>query len=269
MIAVLPLLQISAGLIGLYGAITAAQWLVDMSQWRDGRALGWDLQSLRRGRLARSRAVALVSAPPGLTLVAVVQLGVSLELLFMPGTAALIGLLGCFLVTELLLSLRSGADGGDKIVAVAASGALLQAIGLQFEAQRFVLAGILWSGGQLTLAYFASGASKLGLVPWRNGQALRAALTSYMWGHRWAAAVVRHASAARLLAWAIILLELAFPLALLLPVPWLCGVLGLFLLFHLAIAVVMGLNHYPWAFAATYPAVVLLGQWLRAGLGIG
>ena len=269
MIAVLPLVQISAGLIGLYGAITAGQWLVDLPQWRQGRALGWDLQNLRRGRLPRSRAAALVSAPPGLTLVAALQLGVSLGLLLLPGTAALIGLLGCFLVTELLLSLRSGTDGGDKIVLVAASGALLQAVGVQFEAPRFVLAGFLWSGGQLTLAYFASGASKLILAPWRNGEALRAALTSYMWGHRWAAAVVRHASAARVLAWAIILLELAFPLALLLPVPWLCSVLGLFLLFHLVIAVVMGLNHYPWAFAAAYPPVVLLSQWLRTGLGLG
>ena len=149
MMPVLSPLQLSAALIGLFGTITASQWLVDMPQWRDHRALGWDLQGLRRGRLARSGLAARIFAPPGLALVAAVQLGVSLGLILMPHVAALIGLLGCFVVTELLLSLRSGADGGDKIVLVAASGALLQAIGLHLSSPRLIFAGILWSGGQL------------------------------------------------------------------------------------------------------------------------
>lgn len=264
----LPLLQLSAALIGLCGALTSAQRLSDMANWRDANALGWELQRLRRRTLTRSHAAALVFAQPGLTILVAAQLVASLALIARPGLAAMIALLVCFLVAALLLALRSSADGGDKIVTIATTGALLQAAGVWLDQPRLALAGVLWAGGQLTIAYFASGASKVLLDPWRRGEALSAALTSFMFGHRWTAPLVRNAKVTRWLAWAIILLELAFPLALLAPTSWLCTVLAGFFLFHLAIAVVMGLNHYPWAFLATYPSVVLLGQWLRSVLGL-
>jgi hypothetical protein len=66
----------------------------------------------------------------------------------------------------------------------------------------------------------------------------------------------------------VIVPEVLFPFALLLPPEGLAAVLGLFLLFHLTIAAAMGLNTYPLAFVAAYPATLMLGQWLRVQLGI-
>lgn len=256
-------------LLGIWGLLSAAQWLVQVRLWRDGSALGWDLQRLCRGRFYRSEVIAALYRPGGLALLAGVLASAAIALIALPPSGLTIAALGGFAAAALLLSWRGGSDGADKMILVVASGALLQTIGLWCGSPQLVLAGDLWTGGQLTIAYFASGASKLRLAPWRRGEALSAALSSYMWGHRWTVAAVRQRPAAVLLAWTIMLIEVAFPLALLLPTVWLCAVLAGFFLFHLAIAVTMGLNHYPWAFLAAYPSALLIGQWLRAVLGLG
>jgi hypothetical protein len=266
--ASLPLLQATCFLLGFWGLINGFQWLAGMPSLQSGRALGWDLQGLRRSRLYRSNLLTTLFVSHGLSAMVVVQLVASLALLGLPVSSLSFVWLSGFWLTMQLLAFRLRPDGADKMILVVVSGALLQLLGLQFQSDRFVLAGGLWTGGQLTIAYFASGASKVLLAPWRQGEALRAALSSYMWGHRWSAPVVRHPRTAKLLAWTIILLELAFPLALLMPMAWLCAILGCFLLFHLAIAVIMGLNHYPWAFLAAYPSVLLVSQWLRSSLGL-
>ena len=264
-------LGVTGLLLGIWGLLNAAQWIADLTQWRGGSALGWDLQRLRRGRIVQSRLIAAIFAPTGLAIVAAVQLLVSAVLIALPLAGAIPSafLMGCFAAVTLTLALRAGPDGADKMALVVTSGALLQAIGIHCNEPRLTLAGVLWTGGQLTIAYFAAGASKLLLAPWRSGTALSAALSSYMWGHRWSAAVVRQHRLAWLLAWLIMLIEVAFPLALLAPTAWLVAVLAGFLLFHLAIAVTMGLNLYPGAFIAAYPSVLLLAQWLRGALGLG
>ena len=262
------LLRATCVLLGFWGLINAAQWFADLRQWSDGRALGWDLQRLRRGRLYRANFSRCLYNSTGLSILAGIQIITSVALMVTPFSVATIALLGCFAVATLLLALRGGPDGADKMAMVVATGALLQSFGVSFGEQRLVLAGVLWAGGQLTLAYFASGASKLLLAPWRQGDALEAVFSSYMWGHRCMAAIVRDRGTAKLLAWLVMLPELTFPLALLVPFNWLCAILALFFLFHMAIAVIMGLNHYPWAFLAAYPSVLLLGQWLRSALNL-
>ena len=57
------------------------------------------------------------------------------------------------------------------------------------------------------------------------------------------------------LTWGVIAFEGAFPLALLAgPACW--GFLAAGLLFHLANAALVGFNRFPWAWAATYPAIL-------------
>jgi hypothetical protein len=265
---IIPFLRATCLLLGIWGVINAAQWFADVRQWSDGRALGWDLQRLRRGPLYNVNFSRSLYNPTGLSVLAGVQLFTSTVLIAMPVSAATIAWLGCFAAATLLLALRAGPDGADKIAMVVATGALLQSFGLSYEEPRLVLAGALWTGGQLTIAYFASGATKLLLEPWRRGDALKAVFSSYMWGHRWTAAIVRQRGTAQLLAWLIMLMELLFPLALIAPFNWLCAILAGFFLFHLAIAAIMGLNHYTWAFLAAYPSVLLVGQWLRSALGL-
>lgn len=268
MIATEALLRTSCALLGLWGMLKAGQWFADLRRWGPGQALGWDLQSLRKGSRPGTALLGWLYSQTGLGL-----LSASLALTGMALVAAPLGpysgvLLAAGVGLIQLLARRSGSDGADKIATIAASGALLQALGLTLGNDVLVLAGGLWTGGQLTLAYFAAGASKLILADWRSGAAPRAALTSYMWGNRWSALAMRRAGVARALAWAVMLSEALFPLALLAPLPWLLAALAGMLLLHAGIAVVMGLNTYPLAFLAAYPAVIWLSQWLRTGLGI-
>lgn len=264
----LPLFRATCALLGLWGIISTAQWFADMPRWQRGRALGWDLQRLRRGRLYGSNLVAVLFDTTGLSVLAGILLLASLALIAQPWPSANLVWLACFATAAFLLAARSGQDGSDKMALVVVSGAILQAIGILNSEPRLVLAGALWTGGQLTIAYFAAGASKLGLSRWRQGDALVDVFNSYTFGHRWAAAAVRQRRVAVLLAWLIMLPEVAFPLALLAPSGWLCAILAVFFLFHAAIAIVMGLNRYPWAFLAAYPSVLLVGHWLRSALGM-
>lgn len=78
-----------------------------------------------------------------------------------------------------------------------------------------------------------------------------------------------HRTLALLLTWGVILLAALFPLAFFAPPMILLGALAAMLIFHVATAVFMRLNAFPWAFAAAYPAVVLLSAALREAFGWG
>jgi uncharacterized protein YhhL (DUF1145 family) len=65
----------------------------------------------------------------------------------------------------------------------------------------------------------------------------------------------------RAMAWGVILLELAFPLALL-DARLLWAALSLAALFHLANALLFGLNRFLWTWLAAYPALLWFQQQL-------
>lgn len=109
---------------------------------------------------------------------------------------------------------------------------------------------------QLTLSYFISGQVKIMNVEWRTGRALQDvfAYSAYpvaedmrglaerpqlLWG----------------MSWAVIGFEVAFPLALLHPMLLLIA-LGIGATFHLANAVLFGLNRFFWIWLAAYPSLV-------------
>lgn len=269
MIAAETMLRATCALLGLWSLLHAAQWLADLPNWRSGTAIGWDLQGLRKGIKGRSAGVAALYGEGGLRALSALLFLVGLLLVLLPVGSLSLPLLAATLVLALLLGQRTIPDGSDKMAIVVASGSVLMALGLTLNNTTLVLAGALWTGGQLTIAYFAAGASKVILADWRSGVAPRAALGSYMWGNRLSAWGVSLPGAAVLLAWTVMLLEMLFPLALLLSTPGLIAVLGCFLLFHAVIALVMGLNTYPLAFLAAYPATIWLGQWLRGMVGLG
>lgn len=260
------MLRVTAGLLGLWSLLHAAQWLADLPHWRTGSAIGWDLQGLRKGIKGRSGWVAVLYRESGLRVLAVLLGLAGLLLVVLPLGPLSLPLLAATLGLAILLGQRSIPDGADKMAIVVASGAVLQALGFVLGNSTLVLAGALWTGGQLTIAYFAAGVSKVMLADWRSGVSPRAALGSYMWGSRLSAWGVNLPGAAVLLAWTVMLLEMLFPLALLLPSQGLVMVLACFFLFHAVIALVMGLNTYPLAFLAAYPATIWLGQWLRGAL---
>lgn len=193
-----------------------------------------------------------------------------LALIDNPGVtiATLATLIACHAVFAILAG-HFWVDGSDKIGIIVMVGALLTAVGLATGDVWIALAGILLAGGQLTLSYFVAGVSKLCVSGWRNGQWLRAVMATGMWGDSRIAALLRVPGFALAASWAVMLLEALFPLALLAPEPVLLAAMAAMLAFHIATALFMGLNKFPWAFAAAYPAVFVLARLVRSALGIG
>lgn len=259
-------LEVTCRILGAWAILAGLGWLTDAPRWADGGPLGRDLHRWQRSRWTRWRLFDVLHSSRGLALLGALQAMLGLWLVLAP-RHPLLALLALGL-TGAAQALRGGGDGADKLAMVVIAGSTLQALGSALDLPSLTFAGVLWIGGQLTLAYATSGYSKLRHAAWRSGAAIRGALSSYAYGCGWAARLVRTDETAKLLAWAVILPEVLFPFALLLPPEWLAAILGLFLLFHLTIAAAMGLNTYPLAFAAAYPATLMLGQWLRAHLGI-
>ncbi len=113
-------------------------------------------------------------------------------------------------------------------------------------------------GAQLVLSYFISGWVKVVNPDWRSGRALR---DVFLFSAYPVAENLRTLAARpRLLfaaSWAVMLLELAFPLTLLAK-PALIAALCLTALFHLANACLFGLNRFFWTWISVYPALLWL-----------
>lgn len=122
--------------------------------------------------------------------------------------------------------------------------------------------GFGYLGAQVTLSYFMAGWVKITNPQWHSSHALQDvfAWSAYPVGESlrgWA----HHPRLLWCAAWGVMLLELAFPLALLHP-SLLKVALLLTASFHLANACLFGLNRFFWIWIASYPALL----WLQARL---
>lgn len=254
------LVLLGCRLLGLWGLLNAAQWWAARKQWRGGTALGWDLQGLRTAWPWRAALLRRTFTNTGLPAIILLHGSAALALVLAPLSPLLLLALLALVGTSMLLVVRSVADGADKMALVVGWGLLAQVAGLLATSEWLVFAGTLWIGGQLTLCYATAGFAKLALASWRDGSAVRSALASHTHGHRCAAPLLTRPGVALGVAWMVMVLEVLFPLALMAPPPITAAMLAAMLALHGAIAVVMGLNTYLWAFIAAYPAVLLLAQ---------
>ncbi|MCI4664538.1 MAG: HTTM domain-containing protein [Neomegalonema sp.] len=118
---------------------------------------------------------------------------------------------------------------------------------------------------QLALSYIVSGWVKIVNPAWRSGQALQ---DVFLYSAYPVSGEVR-ALAARpalllIAAWAVMLLELLFPLALATQATLAVALVATGL-FHLSNAVLFGLNRFFWIWLAAYPSIIWLQQRLFAG----
>lgn len=258
-------LQVMAVPIAAWCGLSSLQLIMSRHAFMPGRALGPDLAALSRGRVIPAILSSPLCAPPALLIVPMVRLSAGIALPFVAGsgmgmvagTTTIILLVVIVACTALLSVATGGSDGADKIALVACVAALLIALGIETGDRWLCLAGVAWGAGQVTIAYATAGTAKLVRPFWRDGTALVAAMTSYASGHAVAAAIVRHRHAAIALTWMVMLVETLFPLALLVPPGACLAALAALAIFHVATAILMGLNTYPWAFVATYPCVLM------------
>lgn len=108
---------------------------------------------------------------------------------------------------------------------------------------------------QVVLSYFVSGWVKLCRAEWRRGAALGDvfAVSIYPVSDR-VRQLTQHERLLLLGTWAVILFEVLFPLALL-DHALLLGAMGIGAAFHLANAMLLGLNRFFWIWISAYPAL--------------
>ena len=257
--AALPAMRL---LIAAWMILTAAHWWVSAGLFAPDGLMPWPALAAQRGRprLGRIRRHMSVTR---LRAILVIEVLAAIVLAVDGNPVVTIACLILLIASHAGLILLTGefwADGAAKMGMIAMAGALIVAIGVCGHDPAIVLAGIIVTGGQLTLSYAVAGFSKLAVAAWRDGGEFQRTMAAESWGHSFAAQLARHRPVALAASWGVMLLEAAFPLALLAPTPWLVAALALMLLFHVATAVLMGLNLFPWAFAAAYPAVLVLGR---------
>lgn len=154
--------------------------------------------------------------------------------------------------------------GSDKMAITVLMSLVLALLGHVIGSPPVRFAGELLAAGQLAICYCASGLFKIAAKRWRDGSELARVMRSDMYGNPAGAWLFGSKPVALAASWLLMLAEVLYPLALLAPRPILLAVLAGFLLFHVATAVFMRLNAFPWAFAAAYPFTLAFSEHLRA-----
>jgi hypothetical protein len=161
-------------------------------------------------------------------------------------------LLGSLLAVQWRRTL--GGDGAEQMSILIVLAAVLAFVPAESETVARIAAVFLVA--QLVLSYATAGVVKLVSPIWRSEPILARILGTHRFGSSVLAGYLqRHPKLCVLAQWSVITLELGFVVALLLPLPGLLGFLLAGLCFHIACAVLMGLNTFLWAFPATYPCV--------------
>lgn len=239
-------------LVAVAVALQTLELLSVRAAFADGGVFAWPL--LRRELVSAPRALRVLSdltlAARPFQIVLALRLGAALALPFMEHGA----ISAVLLATTLLVCFRfrgsynGGSDAMTVVVLVALCVARLTAGELGAKA------GLAYAAVQLTLSYFVAGVAKLRTSSWRTGRALNDVLSSPPYAGHSRLRGLPHGLEAPL-AWAIISLECALPIA------WydrqLCVLLlATALLFHVANAYVLGLNRFVWAWLSAFPALI-------------
>lgn len=115
---------------------------------------------------------------------------------------------------------------------------------------------VMYIAAQLTLSYFISGVTKIRGNRWRDGTAFAGIFSTDAYGSPMLFRLSEQLPICGLLiCWCIIIFETLFPIVFFLPDYGQIGVLGIGVMFHLVIAIFMGLNKFIWAWWSAYPSL--------------
>jgi hypothetical protein len=164
-------------------------------------------------------------------------------------SAAVVSLGLCHLHFRLVV----GLDGSDQMQVI-----LWTVLGLVSagEASLVTTTALGFLVAQVVLSYLISGIAKLVSPIWREGDAVRAIVSTREYGTRWIQQILRVLPASRLLCWLVILFEVGGPILLF------TGMFNAYVFvaaglgFHAANWAVMGLRSFVFAFVGTYPLIL-------------
>jgi hypothetical protein len=175
------------------------------------------------------------------------------------GETSLTGL-GIFVACGLLLRARGGLgnNGADEMIILIMVAGLLVRL---FDTSNCALIVLVFLSAQLSLSYLTSGLVKVCVLHWRDGTSIVNIMGTETFGNGRLHAVLRSSPlSAAFVSSVLIFGELFGSFAPWLPRPFAISLLFCSFSFHLAAAVVMGLNNFVPAFVATYPAALYTSQ---------
>ncbi|HLI07182.1 MAG TPA: hypothetical protein VKV40_11495 [Ktedonobacteraceae bacterium] len=243
--------------------LSSLEYLTTHSLLSDTGLLSWPVHRLHFRLLTHGTLAVVLNtslAYPNVVVLLGIQSGLSILLLvgslfgILPALAAFLLTSGIAL-TLLLFALRSsyGREGADQMFVI-----IFSALALTYAFNTTVIfTACLWFLAiQSCLSYATAGIAKITSPIWRSGQALPAIMATRGFGYySFSVWLRKHPRFTKVLTWGTMGLEMLFPLALLGPqwltLVWLLCGFG----FHISNAILMRLNRFIWAFAATYPAI--------------
>jgi hypothetical protein len=168
-------------------------------------------------------------------------------------------------VITLLMTLRSpaGNDGSDQMaLIILLVSTVAEAIGTPVAK----CSALTFIAAQASLAYGTSGFLKFKMAGWYDGSFLLDMLRTSSYGDkRLSRFLDRNLRLAKLLGRGVVYGDCSLAFAIFLP-PLLCSsLLVCGIVFHIAIARIMGLNTFLWSFVATYPAIFWVADSLYRG----
>lgn len=264
----LALLTITVRLLCAGVALQSIELLANARELRDDGLLGWQE---RRGRLFGPQGrLRQLHAFPACVWVLALRAAAALAGLVLPlAGGAMPWCLAALFATHAYYNHRMKMvhEGSDSMFLIGLGAVLAAAIDVHDSRMR--AAALFFFAGQVLLAYGAAGWDKLRAPAWRDGTLPTRALQHG--AHRFEPLgdfFAHRPAVARVFSWHVILLELLFPLCVVLPpsVFWLFAGAGV--LFHGSVAFCMGLHGFFWSFVAAYPAIYFTTQsvagWLHA-----
>ncbi|MCH2231621.1 MAG: hypothetical protein MK105_14890 [Crocinitomicaceae bacterium] len=164
--------------------------------------------------------------------------------------------LTAIVISTFLINYRSsyGCDGSDQMLTIVF---FTVCISSYFGLSHVGNVCLIFIGCQSCLSYFVSGVAKVIGKKWRKGIAVAEILSSQSYGNKLVGSFLKkHIYLSKLISWTTVIFECLFPIVLILPNHYLYFVLAFGLVFHISIALLMGLNIFFWAFVCTYPAII-------------
>lgn len=251
---------------GVGSAVSTLEWIYNRRQLAAGGLYDWQVVGNRHFAVRtgwRARLVNETLEYPRYVAVLALRFAATAVLPFCiwRGDRSLtLGVLTLVVATTLLVNLRSvyGMDGSDQMT-TQVYGALF--LGYASGTTLGLDAALWYIALQACFSYFTSGLAKALSPQWRRGAAVLNIFNTRTYGFEPVARVLRsRPRLSRCVDWSAFIVEMAFPLALVVgyPVVLLFVVWGV--AFHAMNAAVMGLNSFLWAFAATYPAVIYVSM---------
>lgn len=244
-----------------YGTFISASeylFLYNKRQYTDGGVFSWKIVSLLRNGYKKIPSMLRTCLIYGVLPALIIQIIFVLILvyaLFLKFHNLISLSLGIILITNLFLNYRHlvGGEGSDQMRSILLVSLFIFSISSNELIKELC---IFFIAAEATLAYFASGFSKLSSEVWRNKPAIFLITSTEVFGRKFISKfLLQHKWISFLLAYILMFLFITFPVSLFffpLSIFYLIP-LGLF---HIMIAIIMRLNAFPWFFIATYPSII-------------